>query len=272
MRSRMRKTLSIPARGQRRPLWPPLEGGGETCSPCRLRQGAPALLLVVVVASVVDAAIGPAALFAFAALTLVARAATVLERTLPALLVSRRLTMGGTTWTAAAERRREGGREATASSATAGGALGPFPFGMGQVDDQPPTPEVSLAKRIGGGFRCFRAGHGDEAEASLTAVGVHRQVHADNAVGRRGVDEDLNLFLGGVVREVSDVEGASGGLLRPPGSPRPRRANAAGTAGGVPLRRFGLEGANGDRLARLHRSVERIASRLSFLRRCQGHE
>jgi hypothetical protein len=145
---------------------------------------------------------------------------------------------------------------------------------MGKVNHEPAAAQVGLAEGSFGGLGGFGACHRHEPEAALAPVRVHRKVDANDAVGRRIVDEGLNLLLGRVVREIADVERPVGSLRWTAGAhgsaraSRPSRSTHSRSAEpGRPVSSWGLglERADRYRFARLHRSVERVPRGLRLL-------
>jgi hypothetical protein len=142
---------------------------------------------------------------------------------------------------------------------------------MGEVHDQTAPPQVRRAQGIRRGLCRLGARHRHEAEASLAAVGVGREVDAHDSIGHRTVDQDLHFFLRGVVGKVAHVKrairglGASARAARASRASRARAAADAETGASRPdlaARRLGLERSDRDGSPGLHRAVERVARRL----------
>src|SRR5260370_29064653 len=167
------------------------------------RMGIPS---VVVVAVVKAASTRLVALDAF-----LPRAAAVFECALPALLVRGLAVHRSTAWGPTTKGGGEGTHEAAGSASL--GTRRSLSFRVRQVHDEAPAPQVCGAERLGCRFCGVRACHGHEPEAALAAVGVHRQVHAHNAVSDCTVDQPLHLLDGCVVGPLSHVQASVGGLL-----------------------------------------------------------
>src|SRR5437879_4748944 len=86
---------------------------------------------------------------------------------------------------------------------------------MRDVHDETATAQVRCFELLGRRLCRLRARHGDESEAALAAVGIHRKMHAhDLAFPGYAMDQLFDFLNRAVVREVADVERAIGGLRR----------------------------------------------------------
>ena len=168
----------------------------------------------------------------------------------------------------------KGRGEWAAEPAASLGSWRALAFGMGQIHDQPPASEIGAAQLVRGELGCFGACHRHEAESSLSSVGIHRKVNANDTVRRNTVDERLHFLSGGVVWQISYVECSVRRLL---GSPARATRTSAGAGRarptwGISAGRLGLKRTHGNRLASLDRAVEGITRRLGLLRRRQRDE
>src|SRR5580692_3973336 len=107
-----------------------------------------------------------------------------------------------------------------------------LPLGVREVDDELASTDIRRPEGLGGALRRLRARHRDEAESALSAVGIRRQVDTNDLAVGDPVDQDLDLLLGAVVREVPHVQRAvwrrSSSSSRAPGSRASACAEPAG--------------------------------------------